>query len=96
MFREAFVVTLLNPKALVFFVAFAPQFMNPAAPFPPQAALMTATFTALGFLNALLWGLAAGEMRARLTRLRVLAWVARAGGGCLIGAGAATAMAART
>jgi threonine/homoserine/homoserine lactone efflux protein len=95
MFRQAFVVTLLNPKGLVFFVAFAPQFMDPAAPFVPQAVLMTATFTALGFVNAALWGLAAGEMRARLARPSVLGWVARAGGGCLVGAGAATALAAR-
>lgn len=96
MFREAFLVTLLNPKALAFFVAFAPQFMDPAAPFVPQAATMVATFTVLGFVNAALWGLAVGEMRARLARPGVLAWVARAGGGCLIGAGAATALAARS
>ncbi|MEO0683288.1 MAG: LysE family translocator [Pseudomonadota bacterium] len=98
MFRESFVVTLLNPKGLVFFVAFVPQFIDPAAPLTPltpQLAILICTFTTLGFLNAVLWGLAAGEMRARIATPSVLRWTARAGGGCLIGAGTATALAAR-
>ncbi|MEO1688057.1 MAG: LysE family translocator, partial [Pseudomonadota bacterium] len=85
MFRESFVVTLLNPKGLVFFVAFVPQFIDPAAPLTPQLAILICTFTTLGFLNAVLWGLAAGEMRARIATPSVLRWTARAGGGCLIG-----------
>ncbi|MEM6439412.1 MAG: LysE family translocator [Pseudomonadota bacterium] len=96
MFRESFVVTLLNPKGLVFFVAFTPQFIDPAAPLAPQLVILIATFTALGFLNAVLWGLAAGEMRARVARPGVMTWIARAGGGCLIGAGAVTALSARS
>ncbi|MEM1313495.1 MAG: LysE family translocator [Pseudomonadota bacterium] len=96
MFRESFVVTLLNPKGLVFFVAFVPQFIDPTAPLAAQLVILISTFTALGFLNAVLWGLAAGEMRARVARPGVMAWIARAGGGCLIGAGAVTALSART
>ena len=94
-FRQSFLVTLLNPKGLVFFAAFAPQFIDPAAAYAPQAAILVATFTVLGFLNAILWGLAAGEMRARLARPGVMAWMARIGGGGLIGAGALTALSAR-
>lgn len=95
MFRQAFLVTLLNPKALVFFVAFAPQFIDPAALYLPQAAILVATFTALGAVNAVLWGLAAGEMRARFARPGAMAWAERVGGVSLIGAGALTALTSR-
>ncbi|MGM0584437.1 MAG: LysE family translocator [Pseudomonadota bacterium] len=95
MFRESFLVTLLNPKGLVFFVAFAPQFIDASAPYLPQAAVLIATFTAIGAVNAVLWGLAAGEMRARLLRPGALGWVARVGGASLIGAGALTALSGR-
>lgn len=96
MFRQAFLVTLLNPKGLVFFVAFAPQFIDPAAPYLPQAAILVATFTALGAVNAVLWGVAAGEMRARFARPGAMAWAERIGGASLVGAGALTALAGRS
>ena len=95
MFRESFLVTVLNPKALVFFVAFVPQFVDPTRPVGPQFAILIATFTLLGFVNAIAWGVAAGEMRARLSRPGALRTVTRTGGGLLIGAGALTAFAAR-
>ena len=94
-FSHAFVITLLNPKSLMFFVAFAPQFLDPAAAFLPQAAAMVLTFSALGYVNALLWGLAAGGARARLTRPSARRWMGRAGGGCLLAASAVTAATAR-
>jgi threonine/homoserine/homoserine lactone efflux protein len=94
-FRQASTVTLLNPKILMFFVAFAPQFLTPDAPFVPQAAIMTATFAALGFRNVVIWGLAAGGVRASLSRPGPRAWAARAGDACLLGAGALTALTAR-
>jgi threonine/homoserine/homoserine lactone efflux protein len=95
MFRDSFLVTLLNPKGLVFFVAFAPQFIDSAGDYAAQAAILSLTFTALGALNAALWGLAAGEMRARLLRPGALGWLGRAGGASLIGAGALTALSVR-
>jgi threonine/homoserine/homoserine lactone efflux protein len=87
MFGHAFVVTALNPKSILFFVAFVPQFLDPAAPFAPQAAILIATFVSLAFVNALVvaWlaaragGLAAGAHGSRI--------VSTLGGGALIGAG---------
>ena len=46
-FRDSALVTLLNPKSIGFFVAFVPQFIDPAAPFTPQFTLMIATLSAL-------------------------------------------------
>lgn len=95
MFRAAYVVTALNPKSIVFFVAFVPQFMDPAAPFLPQSAILVATFVALAAVNTALWALMAGEMRRRLGRPEVARLVQRAAGGLLIGAGLLTAMSRR-
>ncbi|MEM7519878.1 MAG: LysE family translocator [Pseudomonadota bacterium] len=90
-FRDLATVTALNPKSNTFFVAFVPQFIDPAAPFAPQASLLIATFVAIATLNALIFALAANALRARITRPTVQTWLTRAGGGTLIAMGIATA-----
>ena len=96
MFRTAYVVTALNPKGIVFFVAFVPQFVSPANPVLPQFAILTATFVTLAIINIAVWTVAAGEMRRRLSRPATLRTINRVGGGMLIGAGGLTALAGRT
>lgn len=88
---HAAAVTALNPKSIGFFIAFVPQFLNPAAPLLPQFAILTATFVGLGALNALAYALLADRLRARVARPAVLTWMGRAGGLTLIGMGALTA-----
>ena len=39
-FAQGFVTQILNPKVAVFFVAFLPQFLNPAQPIAPQVAVL--------------------------------------------------------
>jgi len=85
--RRAFLVTLLNPKSILFFVAFLPQFVDPGQPAAPQLLLLGATFVVLGGLNATAYAWAAGRA-ARLLREGARRWLTRFGGGCLIGAGA--------
>lgn len=92
MFWQSYVVTALNPKSIVFFVAFVPQFIDPAAPLLIQVAILEATFLVLAALNILLWALAAGEMRRRVARPSVLTAMNRVGGATLIGAGLLTAL----
>jgi threonine/homoserine/homoserine lactone efflux protein len=96
MFWNAYVVTALNPKSVVFFIAFVPQFVDPAAPPLAQFALLEATFVVLAAINAALWALLAGQMRARLQQPWALRLVHRVGGSFLIGAGLLTALARRT
>jgi homoserine/homoserine lactone efflux protein len=43
MFRRGLWVNLLNPKAIVFFLAFMPQFIRPEQPLLPQYVILTAT-----------------------------------------------------
>lgn len=95
MMLHAFAVTATNPKSIVFFVAFLPQFVNPAEAATPQLAVMVATFTILGLLNALVYALAAGTLRERITRPAVMRWMNRGGGSALMAMGALTLLARR-
>ena len=95
MCAHAFAVTATNPKSIVFFIAFLPQFVSPSAPAAPQLLTMVATFTLLGALNALVYALAAGTLRERIRRPSVMRWMNRGGGGALIAMGLATILARR-
>lgn len=91
---QAFLVTVLNPKSILFFVAFMPQFVSPAAPVLPQLLLMGATFVLLAGLNAAAYALLAGRLAGRLTGpLRRL--LERAGACILVGAGVLAAVGRR-
>ena len=65
---EAYTVTALNPKSIVFFVAFVPQFLAPASPLLPQLLVLIPTFVALAALNAALFALLAGSLRGSVQR----------------------------
>ncbi|QIE55857.1 LysE family translocator [Pikeienuella piscinae] len=92
---HAFAVTATNPKSIVFFIAFLPQFVDPALPAAPQLLALVATFTLLGALNALIYALAAGTLRGRIQRPSVMRWMNRGGGSALIAMGAATLLVRR-
>ena len=84
-------VTALNPKSIAFFVAFVPQFIDPARALLPQFAILIATFVTLATLNALAYALAADRLRKWIARASALTWLTRAGGATLIGMGVLTA-----
>ena len=90
-FGNAMIVTALNPKSIVFFIAFVPQFLMVDRPLAPQFAVLIATFVTLAAVNALTYALLADGMRATIRRSAVLAWMTRAGGGVLIAMGLLTA-----
>ena len=77
---------LANPKVLVFFGAFIPQFMDMNKPHFPQVALLGVTFMVIAAMTDAVYALAAGRARlffsARRTRL-----VSRMSGGFMIGGG---------
>jgi len=92
-FRDAAMVTVLNPKSIGFFVAFVPQFVEPGQPLFAQFLIMVITFVTLGTLNALAYAMLASHLRDRLKKLHLLAWMQRMGGVVLIGmAGFTTAL----
>jgi threonine/homoserine/homoserine lactone efflux protein len=90
--REAYVVTALNPKSIVFFVAFVPQFLDPARPFLAQAAILVATFVTLGALNAAAYAVLAARLSGAVRRPSWRRALNRTGGAVLVGAGCAVAL----
>ena len=96
LFWHAYVVTALNPKSIVFFVAFMPQFLDPARPGVTQFVILEATFLTLAAINVVLWAVLAGKLRAGFRRPATARLVNRLGGSVLIGAGVLTALARRS
>jgi threonine/homoserine/homoserine lactone efflux protein len=90
MLGHAWLVTALNPKSIIFFVAFLPQFLNPKGDFFAQMAIFEITFLVLAFTNALGYALAASRARAAIRNDRMISIANKAGGTLLIGAGIAT------
>ena len=88
---RAGLVSLTNPKVLLFYGAFFPQFLDPARPLAPQLWVLCATYLVMAVVIDVLWVLAASRARlliARHGRLR-----ARISGGLLVGAGMGLALA---
>jgi threonine/homoserine/homoserine lactone efflux protein len=88
---HAYVVTALNPKSIIFFIAFVPQFLDLNQPFLPQTLILEATFLCLAALNALCYVLLADMARGFIRKASVQKMVNRTGGTLLIAAGAVTA-----
>lgn len=90
-FFHATTVTALNPKGIVFFIAFVPQFIMPDKALAPQFVILISTFVGLAAINTLVYALLADRLRHKITRPSVLAAFSRFGGGALIAMGVATA-----
>lgn len=88
-FRQAFVITLLNPKAIVFYMAFFPQFVHPTE----HRGLLTFAAMALtvALITLLYCLIAIALTRAAAARLRANpmagVWLERLAGGMLLGFG---------
>lgn len=76
---KAFLLNILNPKLSIFFLAFLPQFVAPAAPSPLlQLLLLSAVFMAMTFAVFVIYGLLANAFRqAVINSSRVQAWLRR-------------------
>ncbi len=95
-FRDAFVVTLFNPKGIVFFIAFVPQFIAPERDFALQASLLVFVFVVLGMFNAAAYALVAGSARRWIRRPSVLRGATRLGATFLVSAGLASLLIRRS
>ena len=84
---NAFVITALNPKSIVFFLAFLPQFINSEKPFIPQSLILGSTFLVLAILSVLFYSLLASYTGQQMRLSLIHRWTNRIGGGLLIGTG---------
>ncbi|HEV2748864.1 MAG TPA: LysE family translocator [Allosphingosinicella sp.] len=84
-------VGTFHPKTILFFVAFASQFISPNGSYLQQAAILVATFTLIAAATDTAYALLASRTSTLLARPRFRTWAQRAGGGALVAAGVATA-----
>ena len=96
LFANTYVVTALNPKGMIFFVAFLPQFLDPAGDVRAQLWLLSITFVALATVNATLYAVFAGTARRILAAPRAQRRFNMAGGTLLTAAGFWALFARRT
>jgi threonine/homoserine/homoserine lactone efflux protein len=94
---DGFVVGIGNPKAIVFFAAVLPQFVDrPAGQVPQQMLLLGAIFAGIALLSDSGWALVAGSARAWFGRSpRRLELIGGTGGLVMIGIGATLAVSGR-
>ncbi len=86
-FRIGVLVSLSNPKAILFCVAFFPQFLDRKQPIVPQAALLLTTFVIIETGWMLVYAAGGSKLAAWLRRGERMRWFNRASGGVFIGAG---------
>jgi len=91
-FRQTFIVTALNPKGIVFFLAFIPQFVDGSLAYWPQVTVYGLLFVVLGGLNALVYAYSSGRLSTFFTRPTALKWLRRTSAGFLGGAALITAL----
>jgi len=86
-FANTYLVTALNPKGIVFFVAFLPQFIGPGAGVSRQLWILAVTFVVMAAVNAALYAVFAGAARTLLESPRAQRRFNLAGGALLSLAG---------
>ncbi len=88
-FRQGLLTNVLNPKVALFFLAFVPQFIDPAA---PQKALAFIVLGCIFNLNGMIWchllalSTAYASRKVRLSA-RLGSWLNRLMGGLFVGLG---------
>jgi len=95
LFREGALVNVLNPKLALFFLAFLPQFVDPArGAIPVQTAIFGLTFVLIGLCTDGTYALLAGTVGPWLRRsTRFLRGERYVVGGTFIGLGVVAALA---
>jgi threonine/homoserine/homoserine lactone efflux protein len=87
MFANGFVLQVANPKALVFFVALLPQFIDARGAVVAQVLILGVTSVIIEFFVLLAYGAAAGRATALASRPRFRTLANRLAGSMLIVAG---------
>ncbi len=95
LYRDGFIVNVLNPKTALFFLAFLPQFVDQArGAVPMQIAFLGLMFTLMGLTSDGLYALVAGTAGVWAKRQsRFVGWGRYVTGGVFIGLGLTAALA---
>ncbi len=90
-FLHTYLVTALNPKGILFFSAFLPQFVDPTRPIPAQLLLLGTSFVLLAGVNTALYAVSASQLSSHFRRAAARQHFRRVAGTVLIAAGLLTA-----
>jgi len=92
---HGFIVAVTNPKTILFYAAFFPQFLDPARPLGPQLLIMSVTFVVIAFALDSSYALVAGRIRPWLSGAEKGRLRNRITGGLLMLTGAGLALVRR-
>ena len=94
-FAQGILVAITNPKTILFYAAFFPQFLDTALPAGPQLLIMSVTLVVLGICLDSMYAVLAGRLRGWLTNPRRIRMRHGITGTLLMGTGIGLALARR-
>lgn len=95
LFVQGIVITVPNPKSLIFIAAFLPQFIDVTRSVGLQFIFIIPTFLVITFTVTAVWALLAGKISQTLQSQKSIKAVSRSAGGLMIIAGFGLALARR-
>ncbi len=96
LYFQGFVVAATNPKTLLFYAAFLPQFIDPAGRVGLQMTVLCVVFLCIALTFDSSYALLAGRLRPLLLTRRGALWRGRITGTLLVGAGVGLALARKS
>lgn len=91
-YRDGFLVGFSNPKAILYFVALLPQFIDPARGILEQTVVLGVIAVTIDFIADIAYALAGGALSRTLNRPSIRRWFERGIGGVFVGLSAAAAL----
>ena len=88
LYREGFLIAATNPKAVLFFTALFPQFIDTKVPLLPQFLILTGIFMAISYAAHLGYAMIASRAKGALLRPFFAKWLNRVIGVAFISFGA--------
>lgn len=95
LFVQGLIITILNPKSLIFIAAFLPQFIDAGRPLGVQFTFIVPTFLVITFTVTSIWALVTGKVSGFIKSQQAFQSILRTAGGLMIIAGAGLAIARR-
>jgi homoserine/homoserine lactone efflux protein len=87
LYKEGFLIAATNPKAILFFTALFPMFINSKTSIGPQFFILTSTFMLYSFISLLSYGVLSKSIKYWLYSGNRMVWFHKITGGIFISMG---------